>query len=158
MPYSSLVFSRSVQTRQWWMSFSPSYTPRTVWVLPTSMTRSIPPSPLEFHDFAAGKLLRHPRPFAPEDEEAGVVHAHRGPGHVLAAQADDDALSVQKRAPPPLGQNPPDPFREEEPVDVREGIEETREDIHPRKAAPRLDPERRRLSPQPGRKIRAVRV
>src|SRR5512145_1757873 len=137
MPYSSLVFSRSVQTRQWWISFFPSYTPRTVWVFPTSMTRSIPPSPLERHDFAAGDRLRLPPAVAPEHEESGVVHAHGGPGRVLPAQADHDAPAVQEGPPPPLGQHAPDPFRDVRPVRVREAVEESREDLHPREGAAR---------------------
>src|SRR5512135_860777 len=158
MPYSSLVFSRSVQTRQWWTSLSPSYTPRTVCVLPTSTTRSIPPSPLEIHDLAARKPLGGRRPLAPEDQEAGVVDPHGGPRHVVAVDAEDDALPVQERAAPPFRQDAAEPRAEEEPVRVREAFEEAREDLHPREGAARLDLQRRRLPPQGGGKVPRVGV
>src|SRR5665648_245347 len=44
--YSSSVFSKLVEILQWPNNFSSSYTPITVWVLPTSITKIIAiPSP-----------------------------------------------------------------------------------------------------------------
>src|SRR5512135_476327 len=157
MPYSSLVFSRSVQTRQWWMRFFPSYTPRTVWVLPTSTTRSIPPSPLEIHDLAAREPLGSRCPLAPEDQEAAVVDPNGGPCHVVAVDPKNNALPVQERAAPPFRQDAAEPRAEKEPIGIREAFEEAGEDLHPREVAARLDLQRCRLRPEGGGEVPFVR-
>src|SRR4030067_1128334 len=65
------------------MSFSPSYTPRTVCVFPTSTTSSMTcPSLLEPDDLTAVQPLLPFRPVPPEEKHPGFVHARRGSPHV----------------------------------------------------------------------------
>src|SRR5438552_916232 len=78
IPYSSAVCSRRVVRRQWALSSSPSCTPRTVLVLPTSMVRS------------RGMVLS----LARGPHLANLAGMQDGPGAVLQLQ-DEGAAFVQ---------------------------------------------------------------
>src|SRR5262245_17363655 len=97
-PYSSIVRAWSVRMRQCTRSFSPSYSPRSVWVLLTLMASSIRLSPrvavaegdLPGHDprFAAAVGTEAERPVVgePEDHALGVGTARRH-GYPVSGEA-----------------------------------------------------------------------
>src|SRR6266702_318379 len=80
MPYSSTVRSRTVVRRQCAMRRVVSYTPRTVLVFPTSITRSMlcPPASEGLDDLPEGDADR-PASGRVEQERSLVVHSGHGP-------------------------------------------------------------------------------
>src|SRR3712207_3086544 len=92
-PYSSAVRARSVVRRQWTTRCSPSKTPSEVFVLPTSMTRSISRAPragrLELRAQLAGERRGAARRQVDEDADLRGVG-----GRLVAAVAE---RGVQRR-------------------------------------------------------------
>src|SRR4030067_1663852 len=112
------------------MSFSPSYTPRTVCVFPTSMTSSMTcPLLLEPDDLAAVQPLPPVRPVPPEEKHPGLVHARRGPPHVPLPDAHQHPLPGEHGTAVPFREKGRETPGKKFPVRFRKAVEKTGEDF-----------------------------
>src|SRR5438093_901971 len=157
MPYSSTVRSRTVVRRQWATRRVASYTPRTVLVFPTSITRSMRSPSISRAESLHDLPERDARPSSGgrvEQERALVVDA----GHPALAPPEravhGDLLAAwQGRERLPFPEKLVRPARQHSRVSSFESLQDRREKRSAIRARPGLDTHRRRPLPELGGEI-----